>query len=67
MSATLQALTANNLRSGEVVFRTADGWSGRFAEAQLFSDPLAAREDDKSALIICPTTQAQDRALLQQN
>lgn len=45
MSATLQALTANDLLTGEVVFRTAEGWSGRFAEAQLFSDPLDARAE----------------------
>jgi len=51
MSTTLQALTANDLRTGEVVFRAAEGWTGRFAEAQLFSDPLDARAElDLAAL-----------------
>jgi hypothetical protein len=45
MSATLHALTATDLRTGEVVFRTAEGWSGRFADAQLFTDPLDARAE----------------------
>ena len=45
MNATLQALTANDLQTGAVVFRTTEGWSGHFAEAQLFSDPLDARAE----------------------
>jgi sulfite reductase (NADPH) hemoprotein beta-component len=36
VSEALKALTANDLVSGEVVFRGADGWSASFAEAVIY-------------------------------
>eukprot|EP01037_Dinobryon_pediforme_P018163 gene18163-18409_t len=39
------ALTANDLLTGEVVFRAMEGWTPRFADAQLFGDPLDARAE----------------------
>lgn len=51
MSTRLQALTANDLRTGAVVFRTTEGWSVRFAEAQLFADPLDAQAELDLAVI----------------
>lgn len=36
------AITANSLVTGEVIFRSANGWADRFAEAELFEDPARA-------------------------
>jgi hypothetical protein len=39
---TLQALTANRLSDGIVVFRSKQGWVERFPDAELFTDPAPA-------------------------
>ena len=38
----MKAVTANRLADGEVVFWNAGAWVERFADAQLFDDPLQA-------------------------
>jgi hypothetical protein len=37
-----QALTANRLRDGEVVYWSSGQWVARFAEAEIFADKAAA-------------------------
>ena len=38
----IQALTANDLRTGEPVFLSASGWAARWAQAELFDAPEPA-------------------------
>ena len=40
----IQALTANDLRSGEPVFRRGEGWAERLPDADLYADPQRAAE-----------------------
>ena len=59
---TLQILTANRLREGDVVYLTADdGWSTRFADAMPLADDDAAEQllkqaerDVAARLIVAP-------------
>ncbi len=59
---TLQILTANRLREGDVVYLTADdGWSTRFADAMTLADDDAADQllkqaerDVAARLIVAP-------------
>jgi|HubBroStandDraft_6_1064221.scaffolds.fasta_scaffold2047449_2 hypothetical protein len=44
-----QALTANRLRDGEVVYWSAGRWSESLAEAEIFSEPNEAADALKSA------------------
>lgn len=46
MSETRQAVTANRLDTGEVVFRHGEAWAPRLADAQLFATP----EDAEAAV-----------------
>jgi hypothetical protein len=48
------AITANDLRSGEVVFWAAGRWAARFADAQLFAD-MASADPALSAAKAQPT------------
>jgi hypothetical protein len=38
----LQMLTANRLRSGDVLYRKGDGWTLTLAEGDIYRDPAAA-------------------------
>ena len=46
---TVQALTANDLHSGEPVFRCAGAWAERLPDADLYADPEVAAEALKLA------------------
>jgi hypothetical protein len=53
------ALTANSLDTGEVVFWGADGWTVRFADAEVFEDPARAdaalsQAQDQRRIVIEP-------------
>ena len=43
MSDLVQAITANRLDTGEVVFRAGDAWRPRLADADLYAAPEAAQ------------------------
>ena len=40
---TLKVLTANQLRTGDVLYRKADGWTGQLADADTFADEATAQ------------------------
>ena len=42
MSEVVQAITANRLDTGEVVFRAGEAWRPRLADAELYATPQAA-------------------------